>query len=142
MNLSVTNFKQVSFIKLEESKDPKIPWKMKELRKTIIYNADIQENVSQFVNNNVLYSGGHYEHVKKVKGYPQSQSYKSSVEVFSANETTGSTSTGDPGHTTNVQVLSPCIFCKGSHYNDECGEYSTLTQRKRRLNQQDGILYV
>ena len=56
--------------------------------------------------------------------------------MFSTNETTGGNGTTDPGHMTNIQVLRPCIFCSGSHYNDECGEYSTLAERKRRLNQQ------
>ena len=88
---------------------------MKELCKTIIYNVDVQEIVSQFVNNNVSYNKGHcYEHATKVKGYPQSQSYKSSAEVFSTNETTGSNGTSNLGHVTNVQVLQPCIFCNGT----------------------------
>ena len=30
----------------------------------------------------------------------------------------------------------PCIFCKGSHYNDECDKYVTLSDRKKRLSQQ------
>ena len=29
-----------------------------------------------------------------------------------------------------------CIFCKGSHYNDECDKYVTLSDRKKRLSQQ------
>jgi len=75
----LSKFSLEFLIKLEESKDPKIPWKMKELRKTIIYDGDIQENVSQF-DNNMSYNKGYcYEHATKVKGYPQSQSYKSSA---------------------------------------------------------------
>ena len=42
-------------IELEESKDPKVPWKTNELCKTITNTVDIQENVLHFVSNNVSY---------------------------------------------------------------------------------------
>ena len=30
----------------------------------------------------------------------------------------------------------PCIFCKGSHFNDMCDKYTTLAERRQKLNQQ------
>ena len=39
---------------------------------------------------------------------------------------------------TMLEVLENYLvfFCKGSHYNDECDKYVTLSDRKKRLSQQ------
>ena len=34
------------------------------------------------------------------------------------------------------RVMRPCIFCSGGHYNDQCNEYVSLTDRKKRLTEQ------
>jgi len=39
-------------------------------------------------------------------------------------------------NTRSVQVMCPCIFCHNNHYNDECTECTTVSERKKILSQQ------
>ena len=136
-------------LKLEQSKEPTTPWTMENLRKVIVCQIDIQENVSRFVTStNVHGKGqGEHDHVDKVKGYREyhtdnthEQLQKSSAEVFSSVSTDmgkmNASNHGYPGNIRSDQVLHPCIFCHSNHYNDQCDKYSTVTERKRVLNQQ------
>ena len=36
--------------------------------------------------------------------------------------------------------MRPCIFCHNNHYNDECTEYTTVSERKKVLSQQKRCL--
>ena len=82
------------------------------LRKAITQYVTVQENANRFANS---------DRNKFVEATTRSMN-RSSADVF----------------TNNVRGARrlPCIFCKGSHYNDECDKYVTLSDRKKRLSQQ------
>ena len=106
-------------LKLEQSKEPTTPWTMENLRKVIVCQVSIQENVSRFVTNVHGKGRCEHDHVTKVKGYntvnKHEQLQRSSAEVFSNVSTDASKTNvnnhGYLGNTRNVQVLRPCIFC-------------------------------
>ena len=114
---------------------------MERLRKVIICQVNIQENVSHFVSTNVHGKGRcEHDHVNKVKGYHTDNKHehlqKSSAEVFSSVSNNTGKNHSYPGNMKSVQVLRPCIFCQSNHYNDECNRYTTVSERKKVLNQQ------
>ena len=75
------------FVKLEESKDPTIPWMVATLQKTISQYIKVQENAHHYG------AGG--------KKFAEVTFLQPSAEVFASN-------------VNDTRVLLPCIFCKGS----------------------------
>ena len=89
IQLLLAKFPADFLLKLEQSKEPTTPWTMERLRKVIICQVNIQENVSHFVSTNVHGKGRcEHDHVNKVKGYHTDNKHehlqKSSAEVFSS----------------------------------------------------------
>ena len=98
---------------------------MENLRKVIVCQVNIQENVSRFISSTNVDGRGRYEHDhdNKVKGYHEyhtdnkhEQLQKSFAGVCSSvSANMGKMNKGNcgyPGDTRSVQVLRPCIFCR------------------------------
>ena len=118
--------------KLEEAKEPVTPWSMRSLRKAISQYITVQENVQRYVSNNNLNGRGQPFGSRQTRFFHDSQrplndSQRPSTEALAVNlQREGNQS----------RASLPCIFCKGSHFNDMCDKYTTLAERRQKLNQQ------
>ena len=101
-------------VKLEEFKEPDTAWSMLTLRKAITQYVTVQENAN------------HYASSERNKFVEATRSMnRSSADVFTKN-------------VRDARRL-PCIFYKGSHYNDECDKYVTLSDRKSVFSRRQKI---
>ena len=128
-------------IKLEETKEPAIPWTMKTLRETLQHYISVHENAQRYVFNSnskgqTLSHSGYSSIKNNNSSHNKGQRIVSHLEkdgeladVFSANIQLGRSS--------NSRSASlPCIFCKGKHYNDMCDKVVSLCDRKQSLSHQ------
>ena len=118
--------------KLEEAKEPVTPWSMRSLRKAISQYITVQENVQRYVSNNNLNGRGQPFGSRQTRFLHDSQrplndSQRPSTEALAVNSQR-------EGNQSRASL--PCIFCKGSHFNDMCDKYTTLAERRQKLNQQ------
>ena len=122
-------------VRLEESKDPAVPWDMESLRKAISHYITIQENVQRYCGDTNV-KGQHLQRFcfTNTKGHsmtkqvrPFKESPSSSAEVLTAGSLKVNKGSSKPS--------LPCIFCKGEHFNDMCNQYPYLDDRKKRLSQ-------
>ena len=103
---------------------------METLRRAISQYVIVQENIYHHVANVKGHSDYQqqpiHHHVTNVRGQSGQQNFhKASAEVFI-----------NLSNSRSTQVLWPCIFCKGDHYNDKCDKYTTLSEHKQKLSQQ------
>jgi len=127
----ISKFPVEVITKFEETKgDPSTPWTMGSLRSALSYYVMLHENVQRYANNNnVQVKGQNYgtKHGKQQTG--EFQGFRTtSTEVLTASSQKGE---GKPR-----KASLPCIFCRGSHFNDMCDMYSSLSERKQNLSQQ------
>ncbi|VDI78452.1 Hypothetical predicted protein [Mytilus galloprovincialis] len=66
-------------------------------------------------------------------------SYGKPQNVRSSGEALFSTTNDMPFTPTRTEVKKLCIYCKGSHWSDECSLYKTVEDRKAQLN---GLCYI
>ena len=118
--------------KLEEIKEPVTPWSMKSLRKAICQYITVQENVQRYVSSNN----------PNVRGQPfvsrQTRPLYDSLRPLydSQRPSTEALAVNSQREGNQIKASLPCIFCKGGHFNDMCDKYTTLAERKQKLNQQ------
>ena len=111
--------------KLEEAKEPVTPWSMRSLRKAISQYITVQENVQRYVS--LMEEVNLLGQDKHDSQRPLNDSQRPSTEALAVNlQREGNQS----------RASLPCIFCKGSHFNDMCDKYTTLAERRQKLNQQ------
>jgi len=124
-------------IKLEESKEPMRPWIMPTLREAICRYITVHENVHRYVSNSSIQKGqsgfNNNNNSSSVGNQPltpkggQQSGHTISTEVLAANS-----------QRSEVQQVSlPCIFCKGTHFNDMCDKFPSLDEKRRSLSQQE-----
>ena len=140
----ISKFPAEVITKFEETKgDPTISWTLKSLREALCYYVAVHENVHRYVND---YSGTG-SHVKgqmsmynnNVSGHVRGQlkpgkrwtdQSPHTAEVLTANSQQRANSSG------GYRASLPCIFCKGSHFNDMCHSFPSLGERKQSLGKQ------
>ena len=125
----ISKYPQEVIIKLEETKEPVIPWTVKSLRKAICHYVTVQENVQCYVFTNVKSQPVVPRHTRALTS-ALNDSPRPSTEVLTANSQKGSHQEGQ------VKASLPCIFCKGNHFNGMCNKFTTLRERKQILSQQ------
>ena len=118
---------------------------MELLRQLLSQYVEKQENAQRhFVNK------GHGSEFKPVRYGENRQNYQrhnyQNFNRYSSdqNRDTNSSSTSVETFATNVQgkgrfvpnCLNPCVFCQGSHFNDECDQYKELADHKQHLRSQ------
>ena len=127
----ISKFPTEVITRLEDYKQPAVPWNMKSLREAICQYVTIQENVQRYVYNTNLYVKGQQFVSKHVTGSHKSFGASSDVshrsDVLTANL---------QRRRSFAEPTLPCIFCKGGHFNDKCDRYGSLSERKQRLAQQ------
>ena len=134
----ISKFPMDVIIKLEESKEPMRPWTMPALREAICRYVTVHENVHRYVSNSSIQKGqsgfNNNNNSGQVRNQPltpkgrhvQQIGHTVSTEVLTANS-----------QRSGVQQASlPCIFCKGTHFNDMCDKFSSLDERRQSLSQQ------
>ena len=145
-------------VKLEETKEPVVPWSVESLRKAISSYIAVQENVQSYISTNNPNVRGqenvqHYISTNNpnVRGQENVQRYVSTNnpnvrgQSLASRQTRSQSDSQRPFTETNVQRKSagnqtkaslPCLFCRGCHFTDMCDKFITLAGRKQVLNQQ------
>ena len=130
----ISKYPQEVIVKLEETKEPVIPWTVKSLRKAICHYVTVQENVQHYVFTNVKGQPIVTRHTRPLTSAlndsPRPSTPRPSTEVLTANSQRDSHQEGQ------AKASLPCIFCKGNHFNNMCDKFTTLTERKQILSQQ------
>ena len=99
--------------KLEESKGPGTSWNTVSLQKAITRYFTVQEKSNC------------YAFHERAKNESTRSLHRSPAEVLTNNV-----------NSSNVRTLLPYILCKENHYNNECDKYVNLSERKKKLSQQ------
>ena len=112
-------------IKLEETKDPDIPWSMATLRKTLHHHVSVHENAQRYVFNNTKgqppsNNTRYYSTKNNNNSYNKGQRFVSHPEKGSESADVFSASVQSANNGSSRPASLPCIFCKGKHYNDMC----------------------
>ena len=137
IKLVLSKFPSEVIVKLEESKQPTKGWNTEDLRTAILQYIRIQENVYRY--------SGQLPPVYNGKGQGQFTSQTHNTGCFPGQLPPVYNGKGRQPQVNSVEVFSsvsgrrvmrPCIFCSGSYYNDQCNEYVSLTDRKKRLTEQ------
>ena len=110
---------------------------MEDLRTAILQHIRIQENVYRY--------SGQLPPVYNGKGQGQFTSQTNNTGCFPGQLPPVYNGKGRQPQVNSAEVFSsvsgrrvmrPCIFCSGGPYNDQCNEYVSLTDRKKRLTEQ------
>ena len=132
-------------LKLEDTKVFGRAWTMELLRQLLSQYVEKQENAQRHFANK-----GYGSEFKPVRYGENRQNYQNFNRYSSdQNRDTNSSSTSVETFATNVQgkgrfvpnCLNPCVFCQGSHFNDECDQYKELADRKQHLRSQ-GLCFL
>ena len=121
-------------VKLEETKEPVVPWSVESLRKAIVSYIAVQENVQRYASTNNPNVRGqdniqHYVSTNNpnVRGQSfvsrQTRSTQDSQRPFTETLVTN-IQRKNAGNQTKASL--PCLFCRGCHFNDMCDKYTTL----------------
>ena len=140
----ISKYPSEVIVKLEETKEPVVPWSVESLRKAIVSYIAVQENVQRYVSTNNPNVRGqdniqHYVSTNNpnVRGQSfvsrQTRSTQDSQRPFTETLVTN-IQRKNAGNQTKASL--PCLFCRGCHFNDMCDKYTTLAGRKQVLNQQ------
>ena len=119
-------------IRLEESKDIEQTWTVKLLRESLNQYVSIHENAQRHDSNSrgsqirsQRRSESSYKPLAEKQGYH-------SVESFLVD----SKRNFEKQQSQSRKPSYPCIFCKGSHFNDNCDKVKTVADCKRLLTSQ------
>ena len=140
----ISKYPSEVIIKLEETKEPVVPWSVGSLRKAIGSYIAVQENVQRYVSTNNPNVRGQ----ENVQRYVSTNNPNVRGQSFASRQTRSQSDSQRPFTetlVTNVQRKSagnqtkaslPCLFCRGCHFNDMCDKFITLAGRKQVLNQE------
>ena len=106
--------------KLEDCKQPTVPWNMKSLREAIYKYITVQENVQRYVSSYSPSVKGQQLVTKHVMtNHKQFQGASSGDSVSHRSDVLAVISQKGCGEGNFVKPALPCIFCRGGHFNDK-----------------------
>ena len=121
MQQILSKFPTDVIVKLEESKRLDEHWTVVSLRESLKRYITVYSNARRYE----VMSKPFNVRNKIVTPYKDKQLSAETLVANSQHRFRGQYTKGEPS--------KPCIFCKGTYFNDNCDKYSTITNRKSQL---------
>ena len=115
-------------VKLEDVKKCDQVWTMQLLRKLLNQYVMVQENAQRRVG-----IRGSSQQGRQVNRLPANRDAVRNSNHQAPDQLSDGTFAVDVQKKTKGTPRSPCVFCQGLHFNDECEQYKLLADRKQML---------